>query len=94
MKNQISASYGIKNELDIFFDYRILSSADSPGKIFSGIFTNISHSGKCLYVLNPVKIGQEITIKTNRKSTEGIVAWSLKPFINRKRRLSSSFVSR
>jgi c-di-GMP-binding flagellar brake protein YcgR len=52
------------------------TGSGSSGRIFSGIIKNISHSGMCLYVLDPVKAGQEISIKSGQKSyRKGIVVW-------------------
>ncbi len=51
-------------------------SPDTPGEIFTGIIKNISHSGLCLYVLNPVTVGQEITIKSKHELyKKGIIVW-------------------
>jgi hypothetical protein len=49
---------------------------DAPIESFAGVIKNISHSGVCLYALNPVKIGQEITIKSKQELyKKGIVVW-------------------
>ncbi len=51
-------------------------SHDTPGEIFTGIIKNISHSGMCLYVLNSVQVGQEITIKSKHELyRKGIIVW-------------------
>ena len=61
--------YDIQQEIDYI-------DPDSPGKIVAGVIKNISHSGMCLYVLNPVKIGQEITSKSTQELyREGIIVW-------------------
>ena len=49
---------------------------DAPGEIFTGIIKNISHSGLCLYLLNPVTVGQEITIKSKHELyRKGTIVW-------------------
>lgn len=61
--------YDIQQEIDY-------ASPDALGGIFSGIIKNISRSGMCLYVLNPVRLGQEITIKSKQGLyRRGIVIW-------------------
>jgi Tfp pilus assembly protein PilZ len=45
-------------------------------KIYTGILVNISCAGMCLYVSNPVILGQEITIKReNQYYIKGRVVW-------------------
>jgi hypothetical protein len=49
---------------------------DIQGEIFTGIIKNISHSGLCLYVLNPVTVGQQITIKSKHELyRKGTIMW-------------------
>ncbi len=61
--------YDIQQEIDYI-------NPDALGEIFSGIIKNISRSGMCLYVLSPVKVGQEITIKSKQKLyRKGTVVW-------------------
>ena len=51
-------------------------SPDAPRESFTGVIKNISHSGLCLYALDPVRIGQEITIKSKQELyRKGTVVW-------------------
>ncbi len=51
-------------------------SPDAPRESFIGVIKNISHSGVCLYALNPVRIGQELTINSKQELYKrGTVVW-------------------
>ena len=55
--------YDIRQEIQCIYP-------ELPEESFAGIIKNLSHSGMCLYLLNPVRIGQEVLL-----SKEGIVVW-------------------
>jgi hypothetical protein len=45
-------------------------------KIYTGIIVNMSCAGMCLYVANPLSLGQEITIEQkNQYYVKGTVIW-------------------
>ena len=61
--------YDIRQEIQCIYP-------ESPEESFAGIIKNLSHSGMCLYLLNPVRIGQEVLLKSRQHlSKEGIVVW-------------------
>ena len=69
IERRIHVRYGTRQEIDY-------DSPDVPGEIFVGSIINISHSGMCLYVSNPVRLGQEITVRReNQYYVKGIVVW-------------------
>ncbi len=69
IERRMHVRYGIRQEIDY-------DSPDVPGEIFVGSVKNISHSGMCLYLSNPVSVGQEITVRRqNQYYVKGIVVW-------------------
>jgi len=59
-----------KNERrkDIRYDFpkkiEYVLNPETSGKIYSGVITNISKSGLCLYIFHPLTEGQKIIIKS------------------------------
>jgi hypothetical protein len=48
----------------------------TPEENSTGVVRNISFSAMCLYVLSPVRIGQEITVKSaHRHYKKGVIVW-------------------
>ena len=49
---------------------------DTPEESSTGVLMNISYSGMCLCLLSPVKVGQEITVKSkHRHHKKGVIVW-------------------
>lgn len=51
---------------------------DTPEEIFDGVVVNFSQSGVCLYMLSPLRVGQEITIMNEhgyQYRKKGVVVW-------------------
>jgi len=51
---------------------------DTPEEIFDGVVVNFNQSGVCLYMLNPLRVGQEITIMNEdgyQYRKKGVVVW-------------------
>lgn len=65
------------------FQQEIVYTLHPPisAKTNTGIIVNMSCSGMCLYASNPVRLGQEITVKRgNQYYVKGTVIWSNETF--------------
>jgi len=68
----------IERRVNIRYDYQqevqYLNPA-APGKILDGVVVNFSRSGICLFMLSPLRVGQEITIMSEEYHKKGVVVW-------------------